>query len=125
MQESTDKLETALALHEGAQKKIEALQRIDPCFIDLSLRENPVGSRVGQTLADKLAILPLVRAFGFKDVLLGTLDYSMPDELEVDDDFMMYLRDHEVDMSGCFAFTQIGIASGPGKFTPDPSMIKL
>jgi hypothetical protein len=125
MKESSDKLQTALALHEGAQKKIEALRKIDPCFIDLSLRENPVGSRVGQTLADKLAILPLVRAFGFKDVLLGTLDYSMPDELEVDDDFMMYLRDHEADMSGCFAFTQIGISSAPGKFTPDPSMIKL
>jgi HMGL-like len=120
-----DKLHAALELHAGAQRKIDALRRIKPFFIDLSLRENPVGSRVGQTLEDKRAILPLVRDFGFKNILLGTLDYSLPDELEVDDDFMMYLRDNKLDMSGCFAFTQIGIASPTGQFTPDPSMLKL
>jgi hypothetical protein len=120
-----DRMHKARALHEGAQKKIDALQAIDPYFIDLSLRENPVGARVGQTLSDKLEILPLVRQFGFDNVLLGTLDYALPDELEVDDDFMMYLRDHRVDMTGCFAFTQIGISRAPGQFTPDPSMLKL
>lgn len=120
-----DKLQTALELHEAAQKKIDALRRIKPYFIDLSLRENPVGARVGQTLEDKRAILPLVRDFGFENILLGTLDYSMPEELEVDDDFMMYLRDNKLDMTGCFAFTQIGIAKPSGQFTPDPSMTKL
>jgi hypothetical protein len=120
-----DKLHTALELHAAAQKKIDALRRIKPYFIDLSLRENPVGARVGQTLEDKRAILPLVRDFGFENILLGTLDYSMPEELEVDDDFMMYLRDNKLDMTGCFAFTQIGIAKPSGQFTPDPSMTKL
>ena len=49
-----DRMQKARALHEGAQKKIDALRAMDPFFIDLSLRENPVGSRVGQTLTDKL-----------------------------------------------------------------------
>ncbi len=109
----------------GAQDKIEQLRTIEPFFIDLSLRENPVGARVGQTLADKLAILPKIRAFGFDKILLGTLDYSMPDELEVDDDFMMYLRDQQIDTTGCYAFTDIGLVEESGKFTPSPSMLKL
>tara|TARA_R110000868_G_scaffold4192_14_gene26191 strand:+ start:8640 stop:9938 length:1299 start_codon:yes stop_codon:yes gene_type:complete len=109
----------------GAQDKIEQLRTIEPFFIDLSLRENPVGARVGQTLADKLAILPKIRAFGFDKILLGTLDYSMPDELEVDDDFMMYLRDQQIDTTGCYAFTDIGLIDESGGFTPSPSMLKL
>ena len=118
-------LENAKTILAQAQAKVEALNAIDPFLIDLSLRENPVGARVGQTLQDKLEILPKIREFGFQNILLGTLDYSMPDELEVDDDFMMYLRDHDVDMTGCFAFTAMGIADAAGRFTPDPSMIKL
>ena len=56
----------------GAQDKIEQLRTIEPFFIDLSLRENPVGARVGQTLADKLAILPKIRA------LVSTRSCSAP-----------------------------------------------
>lgn len=96
-----------------------------PYLIDLSLRENVFGSRVGQTLEDKLAILPHLREFGFENILLGTLDYAMPDELEVDDDFMMYLRDHGIDMTGGFAFTDIGIEGPEGAFTPSSSQQKL
>ena len=118
-------LENAHSILAGAQAKIDTLRRIKPYLIDLSLRENPVGARIGQTLADKLAILPKVRAFGFDNILLGTLDYAMPDELEVDDDFMMYLRDHQIDMTGCFAFTDIGIAQADGTFTPSSSQRKL
>ena len=108
-----------------AQEKIEVLRNLQPYLIDLSLRENPVGARVGQTLAEKLEILPRLRAFGFTNILLGTLDYAYPQELEVDDDFMMHLRDRGVDMSGCFAFTQIGSSAAPGRFSPDPSQLKL
>lgn len=108
-----------------AQRKLDRLRGLEPYFIDLSLRENPVGSRVGQTLNDKLAILPKIRGFGFRNILLGTLDYSMPEELEVDDDFMMYLRDHGADLDGCFAFTAVGLCEPDGQFVPDPSMLKL
>jgi hypothetical protein len=125
MPPSKEALANAQAILSGAQAKIDALRRIEPYLIDLSLRENPVGARIGQTLADKLDILPKVRAFGFRNILLGTLDYAMPDELEVDDDFMMYLRDHQIDMTGCFAFTDIGIAQADGTFTPSPSQLKL
>ena len=122
---SHDTVAQARAILAGAQEKIDRLRSMQPYLIDLSLRENPVGARIGQTLADKLAILPRLREFGFRNILLGTLDYAMPDELEVDDDFMMYLRDHQLDMNGCFAFTDIGIAAADGTFTPSPSQCKL
>ena len=110
---------------ENVQTKIDNLRHIKPYLIDSSLRENPVGARVGQTLADKLSIFPKIRAFGFKHILLGSLDYAMPDELEVDDDFMLYLRDHHIDMTGCFAATDIGIVNDDGTFTPSSSQLKL
>lgn len=125
MPRSPDTFTQAHAILAGAQEKIDRLRNLQPYLIDLSLRENPVGARIGQTLADKLAILPRLREFGFRNILLGTLDYAMPDELEVDDDFMMYLRDHHADMNGCFAFTDIGIATADGTFTPSPSQRKL
>jgi hypothetical protein len=118
-------LEHVHAILAQADAKLDQLRHIEPYLIDLSLRENPVGSNLGQTLADKLAILPKLREFGFRNISLGTLDYAMPDELEVDDDFMMHLRDHRFDMTGCFAFTAMGIQSADGTFTPDPSQLKL
>lgn len=125
MTESSAALQNVHRLLADAQEKIELLKRVEPYLIDLSLRENPVGAYVGQTLADKLAILPRLREFGFRNIHLGTLDYAYPDELEVDDDFMMYLRDQQIDMSGCFAFTAIGLVDAQGRFTPDPSQLKL
>lgn len=125
MSPSLTALENAHAILANAQEKLDRLRNIRPYLIDLSLRENPVGARMGQNLADKLSILPKLREFGFRNIHLGTLDYSMPDELEVDDDFMMHLRDQQIDMNGCFAFTAMGIANADGVFTPDPSMLKL
>ncbi len=118
-------LEAARNILSRAQAKIDRLRNVEPYLIDLSLRENVFGARVGQTLRDKLAILPQLREFGFQNILLGTLDYSMPDELEVDDDFMMYLRDHGIDMTGGFAFTDIGLVGTDGNFAPSSSMLKL
>jgi hypothetical protein len=115
----------ARALHTELQLKMDRLLDLDPYLIDLSLRENPVGARMGQTLKNKLDLLPFIREFGFRNILLGTLDYSMPDELEVDDDFMSYLRDNNIDMTSCFAFTDIGMSDPSGNFTPSPSMTKL
>ncbi|GGA15037.1 homocitrate synthase [Dyella caseinilytica] len=122
---STQALDHARAILATADAKLDKLRAIEPYLIDLSLRENPVGSNVGQTLRDKLGILPKLREFGFQNISLGTLDYAIPDELEVDDDFMMYLRDNHVDLTGCFAFTAMGIAATDGSFTPDPSQLKL
>ncbi len=122
---SRGSLEAARSLLAGAQEKLDRLRNVKPFLIDLSLRENPVGARVGQTLQDKLAIYPKLRGFGFENILLGTLDYAIPDELEVDDDFMMYLRDHGIDMTGGFAFTDIGLVGADGAFEPSPSMLKL
>lgn len=109
----------------AAEAKIERLRNIEPYLLDLSLRENTVGSRLGQTLQDKLAILPKLREFGFRHIDLGTLDYELPDELETGDDFMAALRDGQVDVSGCFAATAMGLAGADGVFVPDPSQLKL
>ena len=115
---------SAQAILAAAQDKLTILQTINPYLIDLSLRENPVGDRIGQTLQNKLDILPKLRDFGFRNILLGTLNYSIPDEPEVDDDFMIYLRDNDIDMTGCFAFTDIGSIESQ-VFSPSPSMLKL
>jgi hypothetical protein len=125
MSMSKDVWDNVRSLALGTQKKIDRLRSIEPYLIDLSLRENVFGSRVGQTLQDKLAILPKLREFGFQNILLGTLDYAMPEELEVDDDFMMYLRDHAIDMTGGFAFTDLGLVDARGTFSPSPSQKKL
>lgn len=114
----------ARATAAAAQEKLERLRSVKPYLIDLSLRENPFGSRVGQTLEEKLRILPQLRGFGFTNILLGTLDYALPDEPEVDDDFMIHLRDHGIDTTGGFAFTDIGLVKDD-VFTPSTSMMKL
>lgn len=108
-----------------AQDKLDRLRTVEPFLIDLSLRENPVGARVGQTLKDKLDLLPLLRKFGFGNILLGTLDYADPAYREVDDDFMEHLRqfDHEA-LRGGWAFTDIGIDAGGG-WDRSPSMQKI
>lgn len=113
------------AIVAAAQEKIARLARLEPYLLDVSLRENPVGARMGQTLQDKLEILPKLREFGFRNIHLGTLDYALADELEAGDDFMMALRDRGVDVDGCFASTAIGIADCDGAFAPDPSQLKL
>ena len=120
-----DLLDDARALLADADQKLAQLRAIEPWLIDISLRENPVGSGIGHTLEDKLRILPQLRAFGMRNIHLGSLDYAIPDEPEVDDDFMAWLRDHEIDMTGCFAFTDIGGVGEDGSFQPSPSMLKL
>jgi hypothetical protein len=118
-------LEHARHLRDQADQKLARLRQIEPLLLDISLREASVGSRAGQTLAEKLEILPRLRAFGFTNIILGTLNYPGPDELEVDDDFMMYLRDQQADLTGCFALTSVGASRSSGEFSPGPSLLKL
>lgn len=116
--------QVARAAMDEAARKLRRLQEVEPYFIDLSLRENPFGASIGQTLEEKLAILPKLRAFGFQNILLGTLDYSMPDEPEVDDDFMKAVRDQGLPRDGGFAFTDIGRIVGDA-FQPSQSQQKM
>lgn len=125
MSTTPQQLEHARAIIAAAEARLDTLRRIEPFLLDVSLRENLVGSTVGQTLQDKLDMLPQLRAFGLRNISLGTLDYALPDELEVEDDFMRHLRDQGADMTGCFAFTALGIEAADGTFTPDPSQLKL
>lgn len=115
----------ARAIAAELRHKVERLRNLTPYLIDVSLRENPVGSRVGHTLVNKLDMLPKLRAFGFTDIILGALNYALPDEPQVDDDFMQYLQQHAIDRSGCFALTDIGLVDALGNFRPSPSQLKL
>jgi HMGL-like len=105
--------------------KLQIITELDPFFIDLSLRENPFGDRIGQTLQEKLAILPQLRTFGFQNILLGTLDYGLPQFPEVDDDFMLYLQANNIDVTGGYAFTALGLVDQNNVFTPSLSQQKL
>lgn len=108
-------IEAARAIQARVDDKLARLRSVEPFLIDLSLRENPVGARVGQTLADKQQIVQQVRDFGFQHVLLGTLDYSIPDEPEVDDDFLTWVRDSAPQhLSNAWVFTEIGYG-GPSR----------
>lgn len=105
--------------------KLARIASVNPYLIDATLRENSVGSQLGLTVENKLLILPLLRDFGFERILLGALNYAMPDELTVEDDFMIALRDRGVDRSGCFALTDPGCLSEDGSFTPSLSQRRL
>lgn len=108
----------------GVADKLEILRSIRPMLVDVTLRENAVGAPVGQTLPDKIEFFTRLREFGFTDLIVGCLDYWMPDEPQVDDDFMAYLRDQEIDRTGCFALTDVGCMTGTS-FVPSQSMQKL
>lgn len=125
MQATSCALADARSLLAESERQLVRLRTVRPYLIDMSLRENPVGSGIGHTLADKLRILPQLREFGMRNIHLGSLDYAIPDEPEVDDDFMAHLRDHGIDMTGCFAFTDIGSVDAGGAFAPSPSQLKL
>jgi hypothetical protein len=49
---SMQALENTCAIVAQAGAKLDELRGIEPYLIDLSLRENPVGSNIGQTLRD-------------------------------------------------------------------------
>jgi hypothetical protein len=119
------KLLAARARLQDAQDRLDKLKNLRPFLLDVSLRENAVGARIGQTLQDKIALFPRLRAFGFRNIVLGTLNYAMPDEPQVDDDFMVWLRDRGVDRSGCYALLDAGALDAQGRFAPSLSMHKL
>lgn len=104
--------------------QLHRLQNLDPYLIDATLRENAVGSTYGQTLSQKLSIFSELRRFGLSKIILGALNYAYPDEPQVDDDLMMYLRDNNIDMTGCYCLTDIGAIEG-GIFSPSYSQLKM
>lgn len=106
-------------------KKLETLQHKRPYLVDVSLREPAISAYCGHSLQAKIEMLPKLRAFGFKDIILGSLDYAFPEELQVDDDFMMHLRDTNTDVSGCFALTDLGTMDTSGAYQPSRSQEKL
>lgn len=106
-----------------SQKKFEKLRTLNPRLIDISLRESCVGSSLGQTLAEKLEFFGMLRGIGFRDIILGSLNYGNPQHLQVDDDFMMALRDSNADLSGCFALIDPGCVDPSGAFLSSRSML--
>ncbi len=113
----------ALAQLALADTKLEQVAALDPLLI-LSVREACFAAVVGHTLADKLAIWPLLDQLQIQDRIIATLDYAFPDQIEVEDDFCIHLRDHHYDLSHCFAMTEVGTVDDAG-FHPDTSVEKL
>lgn len=101
---------------------MERLRTLDPWLMDATLRENSVGSKMGLTVANKMEILREARSFGFERMVLGALNYSMPDELTVEDDFLIALRDQGVDRKGGFALVDPGSINAQGVFEPSISL---
>ena len=58
MPTATDTLANAHAMLAGVQDKSDQLRNIKQLFIDLSLRANPVGERVGACVAVARSCLP-------------------------------------------------------------------
>lgn len=108
-----------------SDRKLDRLKNIKPVLLDVSLREPAVGSPVGQTLQSKLALFPKLRQFGFENIILGSLNYALPNHLQVDDDFMIRLRNIGADLTGCFALTDPGHVDAGGAYVPSPSQEKL
>lgn len=125
MNEFERQLARARARIVESHRKIAKLASIRPLLIDASLRETAAGAAIGQTLQDKVEFLSRIREFGLSNIVLGSLDYAMPDELQVDDDFMVHLRDHGSDRTGCFALTDVGLVDGEGRLAPSSSMQKM
>lgn len=105
-------------------EKLHTLQQLSPYLIDATLRENAVGSLYGQTLTQKVHLFHELRRFGLSKIILGALNYPYPDELQVDDDFMCYLRDNMIDTSECFCMTDVGSTTA-GVFAPSVSQQKM
>jgi hypothetical protein len=120
-----EKLLAARQRMQDVEARLDQLKNARPSLLDVSLRENAVGARIGQTLQDKLELFPRLRAFGFRHIILGTLNYALPDEPQVDDDFMRHLRDQGAGLHGCYALVDAGTLDAHGCFLPSPSMLKL
>jgi hypothetical protein len=108
-----------------AQEKIDLLNTINPILIDASLRESAAGSRLGQPLDAKIDLFTKLKRFGFSEIILGSLNYAMQDEPQVDDDFMIHLRDRGFDLSGCYALTDVGHIDEQDNYVPSSSEERL
>ncbi|MES2151816.1 MAG: homocitrate synthase [Pseudomonadota bacterium] len=108
-----------------AQSTLRRLQQLEPMLIDVSLREPCFSSYYGQTLQNKIELLPLIERFGFKDKIIATLDFQDPAHPQVENQFCAWLVETGYDMRGCFALTAVGRFGPDGQFVPDLSMRAL
>lgn len=106
-----------------ADARLEQLAAVDPMLI-VSVREACFAAVVGHTLQNKIDTWPLLERLKVQDRIIATLDYAFPEQLEVEDDFCVYLRDNHYDLSHCFAMTEVGTVDEAG-FHPDASVEKL
>ena len=98
----------AAEVDEVAEKR-RALRDLDLFVLDNSLRESTVGQLRGHTLEDKEKILKEVKKCGFTNVIVAAFSH-MP---RVDDSFVGQLSANGEDMSGYFAFSEIGNINDP------------
>ena len=124
---SDAQVEKAKKLWEDRCEKVKKLREFKPTILDLSLREASVATPTGPTRQDKIRLLELIHEMGFKneDLLIGTLDYGLPDCNEPDDDFCKYLKDNNLHPPPhSFVFTWVGSVSN-GNWQVPKSLEKM
>lgn len=121
----TDRRAAFNAQLDAAATTLARLQQLNPMLIDVSLREPCFSAYLGHTLEQKLQILPLVDGFGFKNKIVATFDYEDPLHEEVEDQFLAWLNEHQYDLTGALAASQVGKFGPDGVFIPDVSMQKV
>lgn len=95
-----EELKFELDIVQNTRKRLATL---DLYVLDNSIRETTVGQPLCHTLRDKINIYNEVKKIGIKDMIVGSFSHHH----QVDDDFVQYLRDENVDFSGFFAFSEI------------------
>ena len=121
-----NQIDTIEQLQHEMTEKQNMLKNFDPFILDLTIREPCVGTPLGHTLSNKEDLYGLVKAFGFKDILLGTFDVSLPQEPQVDDYFCADMANKATDGVSHFGFAGIRTDTDEnGHWIPNSSMQKL
>ena len=113
-------LATLAEIREGIDAKMTRLRELDPCILDMSFREAALSSRYGHTLADKIELYELARAFGFTDFGLSNF-YDFP---SVTDQFLDYLLDNDIPLDQFLVTVAVEPGDGSNAVARSPAVVR-
>lgn len=89
-------------LEDLKQAKLARLRSLKPFVLDNSLRETNVAAIRGHTLRDKWSIVRMVKESGMTQFIVASFNAMK----QVDDQFVMDMKERGVICSNCYAFTE-------------------